>query len=220
MSGGLDVLETVGRKTFQVINDKDQNLKQTREFLSKVPSKITAQKPNLSQLLREAKESKVSSSRPSFSDDFKSSHKSEANSFCYYFDEFVGSVHLEALEMLSRQCNVKLEVLAKPQQLRALLSRLDGFFNADKLNDENENEKNGEDPDADADSFFGDEEFLKDFESLVRNKTFDPDRFEVLINQYGKRLHFFVDLEKIVKAFRTATTITTQQIGSPIELVS
>ena len=51
MSGGLDVLETVGRKTFQVISDKDQNLKQTREFLKNVPSTITTEKPNLSKVI-------------------------------------------------------------------------------------------------------------------------------------------------------------------------
>jgi len=50
VNGGLGVLETVGRKTFKVISDKDQNLKQTREFLKKVPTAITAQKPNLSQV--------------------------------------------------------------------------------------------------------------------------------------------------------------------------
>lgn len=50
MTGGLGVLETVGRKTFQAINDKDQNLKQTREFLKNVPTTMTNQKPNLSEV--------------------------------------------------------------------------------------------------------------------------------------------------------------------------
>lgn len=217
VSGGLDVLETVGRKTFQVISDKDQNLKQTREFLAKVPSKMTNQKPNLSQLLREAKESK--SSRASLSDDFQGSKAAEANSFCHYFDEFVGSVHLEALEMLSRQCNVKLEVLTKPQKMKSVLKKLDEFFNADKLNEEDENEDR-DDLDADTDSFFDNETFLKDFKTLVRNKMFDPDRFDELIKQYGKRSHFYMDLEKIIKAFRSAAMYTTKQTGSPIELLN
>ena len=49
VTGGLGVLETVGRKTFQAINDKDQNLKQTREFLKNVPTTMN-QKPNLSEV--------------------------------------------------------------------------------------------------------------------------------------------------------------------------
>lgn len=169
-------------------------------------------------MLREAKESKSRSSRASLSDDFQSSRAVEANSFCHYFDEFVGSVHLEALEMLSRQCNVKLEVLAKPQKLKIVLRKLDEFFNADKLNEEEENEK--EEGDDESDSFFDNETFLKDFKTLVKNKMFDPDRFDELIKQYGKRSHFYMDLEKIIKAFRSAAMYTTKQTASPIELVS
>ncbi len=50
VNSGLGVLETVGRKTFKVISEKDQNLKQTREFLKKVPTVVSTQKPNLSQV--------------------------------------------------------------------------------------------------------------------------------------------------------------------------
>ena len=54
VTGGLEVLETVGKKTFEVISDKDPNLKQTREFLSKVPATLvpaaSSAKPNLSQV--------------------------------------------------------------------------------------------------------------------------------------------------------------------------
>lgn len=120
--------------------------------------------------------------------------------------------------MLSRQCNVKLEVLAKPQKLKIVLRKLDEFFNADKLNEEEENEK--EEGDDESDSFFDNETFLKDFKTLVKNKMFDPDRFDELIKQYGKRSHFYMDLEKIIKAFRSAAMYTTKQTASPIELVS
>lgn len=48
----LEVLETVGKKTIEVINDNDPNFKNTRSFLSKVPSTIVPiqQKPSLSQV--------------------------------------------------------------------------------------------------------------------------------------------------------------------------
>ena len=49
ITGSLYVLESVGKKTFEMINDKDPNFKQTRELLKKVP--INAAKPNLSQVI-------------------------------------------------------------------------------------------------------------------------------------------------------------------------
>jgi hypothetical protein len=49
VAGSLDMLETVGKKTFEMINDKDPNFKQTKELLKKVPVQIAA-KPNLSQV--------------------------------------------------------------------------------------------------------------------------------------------------------------------------
>lgn len=49
VNGSLDVLENVGKKTIEVLNDKDPNLRSTREFF-KIASDVTAAtgKPNLS----------------------------------------------------------------------------------------------------------------------------------------------------------------------------
>jgi hypothetical protein len=49
VSGSLDVLETVGKKTFDVINEADPELKGTRRLLSK------RNQPTLSEIIREAK---------------------------------------------------------------------------------------------------------------------------------------------------------------------
>lgn len=57
------MLESVGKKTFEIISDKDPNLKQTKELLKKVPVPI-ANKPNLSQvkhLLSSNRQNKVCS---------------------------------------------------------------------------------------------------------------------------------------------------------------
>jgi hypothetical protein len=48
VAGSLNVLETVGKKTFETLNEKDPNLEITRGLLKKVPT--TSQKPNLSQV--------------------------------------------------------------------------------------------------------------------------------------------------------------------------
>ena len=48
----LNLLETVGKKTIEAINDKDPNFTNTRNFLSKVPATLVPiqSKPNLSQV--------------------------------------------------------------------------------------------------------------------------------------------------------------------------
>ena len=51
MSGGLDVLESIGKKTFDVIKDHDPGLRKTRGVLFD-----RGDRPNLSAMLREAKE--------------------------------------------------------------------------------------------------------------------------------------------------------------------
>ncbi|CAF5129878.1 unnamed protein product, partial [Rotaria sp. Silwood1] len=49
VSGSLDVLETVGKKTFDVINEADPALQGTRRLLRK------QNQPTLSEIIREAK---------------------------------------------------------------------------------------------------------------------------------------------------------------------
>lgn len=51
VTGGLDVLETIGKKTYDVITEHDPGLKRTRHVLFD-----RGVKPNLSYVLREAKE--------------------------------------------------------------------------------------------------------------------------------------------------------------------
>lgn len=206
VTGGLGVLETVGRKTFQAINDKDQNLKQTREFLKNVPTTMN-QKPNLSELLREAQTTKSNKSQD------QSEKAPTQVSFSQFFDEFTGSVHLEALEMLSRQSNVKLEVQPKPAKLKPTLLKFNEFFDSEKLNDDPEESDND-----DVDSFFEKETFLSDFKMLVKNKSFDMDHFESLLKKYFKKCCFNLDLAKIISSVKE-TTDATNEIDSPSELL-
>ena len=51
MSGGLDTLEAIGKKTMEVLQEGDPGLKKKRAFFIN-----ESDKPNLSQILREAKE--------------------------------------------------------------------------------------------------------------------------------------------------------------------
>ena len=51
VTGSLDVLETLGKKTFDAINERDPGLKKSRAFLHN-----KGDKPNLSATLRDAKD--------------------------------------------------------------------------------------------------------------------------------------------------------------------
>lgn len=86
ITGGLDTLETIGKKTMEVIETPQRFL-------------MSEQKINLSEVL---KETAAVNSDPEF--DF-----SPKIDFEHLFDDYQGLVHFEALEMLSKQCDIKLE---------------------------------------------------------------------------------------------------------------
>ncbi|KAL3880464.1 hypothetical protein ACJMK2_032701 [Sinanodonta woodiana] len=101
MTGSLDVLEIIGKKTFDVLKDHDPGLKRARGFLFD-----RKDKPNLSQILRDAK--KEAEFRVEKEKEFEESRKAD---FGVHFDEFQGLVHLEALEILSQQSERKVQSL-------------------------------------------------------------------------------------------------------------
>ncbi|XP_065347384.1 protein FAM114A2 [Cloeon dipterum] len=97
ISGGLDTLENIGKKTMQVLQDGDPGLKKKRALFQ-------PDKPVLSQALREAKE--LAEQHEQAAEEKIAARKVH---FETLFDDFQGLVHLEALEMLSRQCEMKLQ---------------------------------------------------------------------------------------------------------------
>lgn len=103
ISGGLETLETIGKKTMEVLQDGDPGLKKKRAFL-----KLEQEKPVLSQVLREAKERAEQETR-----ELENQTKQLVKKINYeaLFDDFHGLVHLEALEMLSKQCEIKLKTV-------------------------------------------------------------------------------------------------------------
>ncbi|KYM86521.1 hypothetical protein ALC53_03982 [Atta colombica] len=99
MTGGLDTLEAIGKKTMEVLQEGDPGLKKKRAFFMNEP-----EKPNLSQILREAKEKAETEE--------KTIEERELARKVHYeslFDDYQGLVHLEALEMLSKQSNIKIQ---------------------------------------------------------------------------------------------------------------
>ncbi|KAK9738317.1 Protein of unknown function (DUF719) [Popillia japonica] len=101
IAGGLDTLETIGKKTMEVLQENDPGLKKKRAFL-----KLDDDKPILSQLLREAKEKAEKENK-----ELEKKHFAKKANYETLFDDHQGLVHLEALEMLSKQCDIKLQSL-------------------------------------------------------------------------------------------------------------
>ncbi|XP_055934061.1 protein FAM114A2-like [Argiope bruennichi] len=95
--GGLDTLELIGKKTMDILTEGDPGLRKKRAVFSGGT--------NLSELLREIKARADEQSKENSEDDTDNIHYSQI------FDEKQGLVHLEALEMLSKQSQAKFQRL-------------------------------------------------------------------------------------------------------------
>ncbi|KAL5012397.1 hypothetical protein ScPMuIL_010948 [Solemya velum] len=110
VTGGLDVLETIGKKTYDVITEHDPGLKRTRNVLFD-----RGVKPNLSYILREAKEHADEAAAMK-----KEAEEARKVHFGAMFDEYQGLAHLEALEILSNQSEKRVQSLLGAMPLEAL----------------------------------------------------------------------------------------------------
>ncbi|XP_046748381.1 protein FAM114A2 [Diprion similis] len=99
IAGGLDTLETIGKKTMEVLQDGDPGLKKKRAFFTP-----DSDKPILSQMLREAKDKAETEEKS-----LEEKQLARKVHFEILFDDYQGLVHLEALEMLSKQCDIKIQ---------------------------------------------------------------------------------------------------------------
>ncbi|XP_046395608.1 protein FAM114A2 [Ischnura elegans] len=98
-STGLDTLEVIGKKTMEVLQEGDPGLKKKRALLLGDRDTVV-----LSQVLREAKEKAESEAK--LAEEKEAARKAH---FETLFDDYQGLVHLEALEMLSRQSDLRLK---------------------------------------------------------------------------------------------------------------
>ncbi|XP_073502221.1 protein NOXP20 isoform X4 [Phyllobates terribilis] len=94
LSGGLDALEFIGKKTMNVLAESDPGFKKTKTLMQKTAS--------LSQMLREAKEKEKRRLAEQVSDE-RTAH------YGMLFDEYQGLSHLEALEILSNESETKVQ---------------------------------------------------------------------------------------------------------------
>nr|XP_003707147.1 PREDICTED: protein FAM114A2 [Megachile rotundata]XP_012149572.1 PREDICTED: protein FAM114A2 [Megachile rotundata]XP_012149573.1 PREDICTED: protein FAM114A2 [Megachile rotundata]XP_012149574.1 PREDICTED: protein FAM114A2 [Megachile rotundata] len=140
MSGGLDTLEAIGKKTMEVLQDGDPGLKKKRAFFMN-----EIDKPNLSQVLREAKEKAESVEKT-----VEEKQKLRKVHFESLFDDYQGLVHLEALEMLSKQSNIKIQqhlMGLNTNELNSMEETLEDVKELCDLGEDDENEDEEHDKD-------------------------------------------------------------------------
>ncbi|XP_066286790.1 protein FAM114A2-like isoform X1 [Branchiostoma lanceolatum] len=137
VSGTLDSLEYVGKKTMDVLAEGDPGYKKTKHIIE-----VAGQRSHLSQALREAKEEAEKRAKEAEEEE---AHR-KAN-FGIMFDEFQGLAHLEALEMLSNQSEGKVQAVLsalsgeEQEELKAELIQVKEAF---KLEDVVEEEAEGQ----------------------------------------------------------------------------
>ncbi|KAM6224667.1 protein FAM114A2 [Rhynchocyon petersi] len=137
ISGGLDALEFIGKKTMDVIAEGDPGFKKTKGLMHRSST--------LSQVLREAKEKEeLGTSHEVTMETDKKTH------YGLLFDEFQGLSHLEALEMLSRESEIKVKSILNSlsgeelETLRLELEQLKEPFSLAEFCEEEEEDKKGD----------------------------------------------------------------------------
>ncbi|XP_060096252.1 protein FAM114A2 isoform X2 [Heteronotia binoei] len=138
ISGSLDALEFIGKKTMDVIAEGDPGFKKTKGLMNR--------NSTLSQILREAKEKEEQRTATEVS----MATEKKAH-YGLLFDEFQGLAHLEALEMLSRESESKVKSVigtlsgAELDALKTELEQLKEAFSLAEFYDDEKEEKEGED---------------------------------------------------------------------------
>ncbi|XP_029074349.1 protein FAM114A2 [Monodon monoceros] len=180
ISGGLDALEFIGKKTMDVIAEGDPGFKRTKGLMNRTST--------LSQVLREAKkkEEQWTTNEVTMETD-KKTH------YGLLFDEFQGLSHLEALEMLSRESEIKVKSILNSlsgeelETLKCELEQLKEAFSLAEFCEEEEEEKKG------------DEDFTKE------------------ITEVFSQLHVSSKPEKLTRARNTACEWIRTSLAKPLE---
>ncbi|CAL1291932.1 unnamed protein product [Larinioides sclopetarius] len=159
--GGLDALELIGKKTMDILTEGDPGLRKKRAAFSSGA--------NLSELLREIKARADEQSKENAEDEAANLHYSQI------FDEKQGLVHLEALEMLSKQSQAKFQRLltrhSKHSEVKKRLEEIKSIC---------ENIPSLDDP-SDCENF---------------------EDFEAVFKKYALELNFPLNVENIIKTWR------------------
>ncbi|KAM4811947.1 protein NOXP20 [Urocitellus parryii] len=134
LTGGLDALEFIGKKTMNVLAESDPGFKRTKTLMERTVS--------LSQMLREAKEKEKQRLAQQLTVE-RTAH------YGMLFDEYQGLSHLEALEILSNESESKVQSFLvsldgeKLELLKNDLISIKDIFAAKELESEENQEEQG-----------------------------------------------------------------------------
>ncbi|XP_076993589.1 protein FAM114A2 isoform X2 [Tamandua tetradactyla] len=137
ISGGLDALEFIGKKTMDVIAEGDPGFKKTKGLMNR--------NSTLSQVLREAKEKEEL-----WTASVVTMETEKKTHYGLLFDEFQGLSHLEALEMLSQESEIKVKSVLNSlsgkelENLKLELEQLKEAFSLGEFCEEEEEERKGD----------------------------------------------------------------------------
>ncbi|RUS87286.1 hypothetical protein EGW08_004966 [Elysia chlorotica] len=137
-AGGIDVLENIGKKTYNTLAEHDPALRRTRQFLSP-----RGDKPTLSSSLREARDQAEQQQKQE-----EATQEALKAHFGTLFDDYQGLAHLEALEILSNQSEKKVHSLLNSlasEDLSTIKPRLMSIKNAFELDDSAEDAADDQD---------------------------------------------------------------------------
>ncbi|XP_022061761.2 protein NOXP20 isoform X2 [Acanthochromis polyacanthus] len=207
ISGGLDALEFIGKKTMTVLAESDPGFKKTKTLMQKTAS--------LSQMLKEAKEKERA----------RLSNQPISAPTAHYgilFDDYQGLSHLEALEILSNESEARVQAflssLAEEEQeevKKELIFIKEIFI---KQEEEEEEEGEGEAGGQTKDNAADGEEFVSVLTELLfeLHVAATPDK----LNKARMRAHDWVsEVEQPVTAETVGRETQDQPRGeaSPVE---
>uniref|UniRef100_A0A3Q3EC69 Family with sequence similarity 114 member A1 n=1 Tax=Labrus bergylta TaxID=56723 RepID=A0A3Q3EC69_9LABR len=203
ISGGLDALEFIGKKTMTVLAESDPGFKKTKTLMQKTVS--------LSQMLKEAKEKE----RARLGNQPISEHTAH---YGILFDDYQGLSHLEALEILSNESEGKVQAflssLTEEEQDEAKKELI--FIKDIFIKREEQEEKEGEDEGQTKDN--------GDLSSQLHCSTplsADGEEFVSILTELLFELHVAATPDKLNKARRRAhdwvseveQAVTTETVG-------
>lgn len=208
VTGSLDVLESIGRKTFDAINDHDHAV--IREKTKMIFER--GELPQLTDLLKEAKEQSEIKEKIA-----KENEEALKSDFAALFEDFQGQAHMDALQLLSQQSEAKLGLMLeslspdsdKEKQVRLQLLALKDAFEV-TIEDED---------DLDKDHLFA--RLVTDHLSDVHLGT-QPDKLNMCQASARKWIAQFIETHSSEQEMKqkNAKDVYTTAIQSMVELTS
>ncbi|XP_070683808.1 protein NOXP20 isoform X2 [Pempheris klunzingeri] len=203
ISGGLDALEFIGKKTMTVLAESDPGFKKTKTLMQKTAS--------LSQMLKEAKEKERA----------RLGNQPISVPTAHYgilFDDYQGLSHLEALEILSNESEAKVQAFLSSlveeeieEVKKELIFIKDIFLKREK---EEEGEEEGEEEEKE-------EEEEEEGGGQTKDNVTDGEEFVSVLTELLFELHVAATPDKLNKARMRAhdwvseveQPVTTETVG-------